>query len=75
MRCMWRGVDSDAYGDHAVGCGKEGERIFRHNILRDAIHQTAKQASLTRTPAKEQSAPLPESQAKPADVFIPGWSN
>ena len=38
-----------------------------------ALHQTAKQASLA--PAKEQSALLPGSQAKPADVFIPGWAN
>ena len=71
--CTACGEDSDVYGDHAVGCGSEGERIFRHNILRDAIHQTAKQASLA--PAKEQSALLPGSQAKPADVFIPRWAN
>ena len=71
--CPACGEDSDTFGDHAVGCGKEGERVFRHNILRDAIHQTAKQASLA--PAKEQSALLPGSQAKPGDIFIPGWAN
>jgi len=71
--CTACGEDSDVFGDHAVGCGKEGERIFRHNVLRDALYQTAKQASLA--PAKEQSALLPGSQAKPADVFIPGWAN
>ena len=37
--CIACGEDSDKYGDHAVGYGKEGERIFRHNILRDAIYQ------------------------------------
>ena len=37
--CTACGADSDAYGDHAVGCGSEGERIFRHNILRDSIYQ------------------------------------
>ena len=31
--CIVCGEDIDAYGDHAVGCGKEGERIFRHNVL------------------------------------------
>jgi hypothetical protein len=68
------GEDSDKYRDHAVGCGKEGGGgIFRHNVLRDALHQTAKQASLA--PAKEQSALLPGSQAKPVDVFILGWAN
>ena len=30
--CILCGEDSDAYGNHAVGCGKEGERIFRHNV-------------------------------------------
>ena len=51
------GEDSDGYGDHAVGCGKEGERIVRHNKLRDATQQTARQASLA--PNKEPSALLP----------------
>ena len=30
--CIVCGEDSDAYGNHAVRCGKEGERIFRHNV-------------------------------------------
>ena len=34
---------------------------------------TAKQASLS--PAKEESALLPGSAEKPANVFIPGWAN
>ena len=44
--CTSCGEDSDEFGDHAIGCGKEGERIVRHNVLRDALHHTAKQASL-----------------------------
>ena len=71
--CIACGRDSDEYGDHSIGCSHEGERIYRHNVIRDAIHETAKQASLA--PAKEQSALLPGSQAKPADVYIPGWAN
>ena len=39
----------------------------------DLQAQCSKQASLA--PAKEQSALLPGSQAKPADIFIPGWAN
>jgi hypothetical protein len=50
-----------------------GSTVYRHNVIRDTIHETAKQASLA--PAKEQSAILPGSQAKPADVYIPGWAN
>ena len=71
--CIACGQSSDEFGDHAVGCSSEGERIFRHNTLRDALHMTAKQASLS--PAKEQSALLPGSAEKPADVYLPGWAN
>ena len=64
---------SDAFGDHSLGCSSNGERIFRHNILRDAIFQTAKQAALS--PAKEENSLLPGSGDKPADVYIPGWAS
>ena len=67
--CIACGEDSDKFGDHAIGCGKERERIFRHNVLSDALHQTDK-ASLA--PAKEQSALLPGSLAKTVDIYIPG---
>ena len=42
---------SDIMGDHALGCGSEGERIMRHNLLRDVLHQTAAAAMLW--PVKE----------------------
>ena len=31
---------SDIYGDHALCCGTGGERISRHNALRDAFYDT-----------------------------------
>ena len=62
---------NDVLGDHAVGCSSEGERIFRHNIIRDAIFGSAKQSSLS--PTKEESALLPGNEGKPADVLIPNW--
>ena len=63
---------SDAKGDHGISCGYEGERISRHNHLRDAIFQTAVQACLG--PSREERALIPGSEAKPADVLIPNWS-
>ena len=72
-KCIACGQNSDKFGDHSVGCVSEGERIFRHNVIRDALHMTATQASLS--PAKEQSALLPGSAEKPADIYIPGWAN
>ena len=62
----------DKYGDHSVGCGSEGERIYRHNSLRDVVYATAKTAALS--PAREERSLLPGSADKPADVFLPGWA-
>ena len=59
--------DSDKFGDHALVCGSHGERIARHNQLRDAIYSVA--ASSNLAPRKEESDLLPLTNAKPADVL------
>ena len=64
--------DSDKYGDHAIVCGSHGERIARHNQLRDAIYQVA--ASSNLAPRKEENALLPGTSARSADVLIPQWT-
>ena len=51
---------SDVMGDHALGCGSHGERISRHNLLRDALYQTASAAALG--PTKEGRFLLPGQQ-------------
>ena len=71
--CSVCGMESDALGDHAIACGGHGERIMRHNDLRDILHHTAAQAGLR--PAREELALLPGSNARPADVFLTHWSN
>ena len=48
---------SDRAGDHAIFCGFEGERIARHNQLRDTLFHTAVTAALA--PHKEDRALLP----------------
>ena len=63
---------SDALGDHAMCCGHQGERISRHNSLRDAIHTTAAAAALN--PVKEGRYLLPGNNRRPADVYIAGWA-
>ena len=40
-------------GDHSLGCGKSGDRIARHNMLRDVIFETASSADLG--PIREES--------------------
>jgi hypothetical protein len=62
----------DALGDHALCCAYQGERISRHNRLRDALYHTAVSAALG--PAIEGRFLLPGNDRRPADVFIPGWT-
>ena len=40
-KCTACPLPSDSRGDHTISCGYEGERINRHNQLRDAIFKTA----------------------------------
>ena len=54
------GAHSDAFGDHAIGCGLNGERIDRHNHIRDAVFSAASEAML--------------GPVRPADVYIPYWT-
>ena len=64
---------SDMMGDHAISCGIGGERIARHNHVRDALFHTAVQAGLG--PVREPDGLLPGSDDRPADVLIPVWSS
>ena len=64
--------NSDRLGDHAMCCAYEGERIARHNALRDALYRTAVSAALA--PTKEGRFLLPGGDRRPADVLIPHWT-
>ena len=63
---------SDDMGDHAIGCAINGERIARHNHVRDAIYNAAVQATLG--PTKEPDGLLGGSDDRPADILIPYWT-
>ena len=52
-----------------MNCAWQGERIARHNSLRDVLHSTAVKAALG--PTKEGQYLLPGEEGKPADIFIP----
>ena len=69
--CPACGSPSDAFGDHAIACGYQGERNSRHNIIRDEIYNTAKAAGLR--PTKEERGIIDEDESRPADVKIPMW--
>ena len=53
-------------------CGTGGERIARHNHLRDAVFQTAVAAGLG--PTREGRFLLPGDDRRPADVLVPNWA-
>ena len=55
-----------------MSCGTGGERIARHNHLRDAVFETAVAAGLA--PTKEGRFLLPGADRRLADVLIPYWA-
>ena len=65
-----RGV-ADVMGDHQVGCGGNGDRISRHNAIRDVLFSAAQSAALA--PSKETPGFVPNSLARPADILLPNW--
>ena len=64
---------SDCMGDHALGCSKTGDRIARHNLVRDVVFEAAASADLA--PSKEEPHLLPGSAARPGDILIRRWYN
>ena len=71
VRCGVCLSTADSFGDHQVGCGGNGDRILRHNSIRDAIFNSACSAALA--PRKEVPSLIPGSQSRPADIYLPNW--
>ena len=63
---------ADIYGDHQVACGGGGDRIARHNSLREVIFVAAQAAALG--PRREAPCFVPNFSSRPADVLLPSWS-
>ena len=63
---------ADPFGDHQVGCGGNGDRITRHNAIRDVVFSAAQSAALALS--KEMPSLIADSLSRPADVFLPTWS-
>ena len=55
-----------------MGCGGNGDRIYRHNALRDVLFSAAQSATLA--PRKEVTSLIPDTNSRPADIFLPNWS-
>ena len=63
---------SDPLGDHALACGGNNDRVLRHNAIRDVIFTAAQSPALS--PRREAPSLVPNSLSRPADVFLPHWS-
>jgi hypothetical protein len=62
----------DIHGHHAAVCPVSGDRIKRHNALRDCFYEFCLNAAWG--PIKEKPFLLPYSSVRPADIFIPNFS-
>ena len=62
---------ADIFGDHQVGCSGNGDRISRHNAIRDVVFSAAQSAALA--PSKETPGLLASSLSRPADILLPNW--
>ena len=62
----------DIHGHHAAVCPVSGDRIKRHNALRDCFYEFCLNAAWG--PIKEKPFLLPYSSERPADIFIPNFS-
>ena len=71
-RCSICQVVADPLGDHQVGCGGNGDRIHRHDCVRDALFSAAQTAALA--PRKEVPSLIPGTSSRPADVYLPNWT-
>ena len=57
--------------DLPVGCGGNGDRIFRHDSIHDTLFSVAQSAALA--PWKEAPSLIPSSSSRPADIYLPIW--
>ena len=61
----------DTFGDHSIICSASGDRIKRHNAVRDQIFYTCKAAHLS---PQIESGVDSTSQQWPVDVLLRNWS-
>ena len=62
----------DVLGHHACVCPVKGDRIKRHNTIRDILYEFCSAAAWG--PVREKMFLFPGSSERPADVFIPNYS-
>ena len=72
--CTNCGRDSDIFEDHAISaCAVSGDRIRRHNLVRDVIYETAK-AAMIQGVRREESHLYEDNANRPGDITVRSWS-
>jgi len=62
----------DVFGHHASVCPTKGDRIRRHNVLRDIIYEIF---ALLHLGVLKKTPPIfPSSSEKLADIYVPNYS-
>ena len=72
--CMLCDQVMDVHGDHALVCSTNGDRIYRHNALRNKALHFCEQARLK--PELEKKGLLDsntKTKCRPADIYIPNF--
>ena len=64
---------ADPFGDHQIGCGGNGDRVLRHDSLRNVLFSASQSAALA--PRKEVPSLIPGSKSRPADLYLPYWKH
>ena len=54
-----------------MGCGGNGDRIYRHDSIHDALYSAAQSTALA--PWKELPSLIPGTRSRQADIFLPNW--
>ena len=62
----------DIYGDNSSTCRGWGDNIHRHDRLRDKVFSSCVSVSLS--PSLEKTNLRSNNQSRPADVFLPSWT-
>ena len=71
-KCPVCQVTADSLGDHQVSCGGNGDRIFRHDSLREVLYSGAQAAALA--PRREVPSIIPGTRRRPADIYLLHWN-
>lgn len=70
-KCPSCSKELDRWGDHAIRCMNKGDRMKRHNCIRDLLFNHMSIANMA--PLKEPPG-ITKGKERPADILLPEWT-